>query len=224
MNTVLLTDCGEKREDSHWWAQMLRSFATRPPERPPRDDAGAQRVTRRLAAILDDNWTLICGYRNSVGRLEHVLVGPRGVIALASTALHGRIHCKGEQWQRDKYDLYNNLVERDADIKPGPAAELLACAAGLEALLSAQTSIRHVAAGLIFTHDAATLGDIRQDRLALVSTLAELKSATLLHALSGHPDHKTIDGVVDVIRREHNRFVRHAGQGGGRRQPLFLER
>jgi hypothetical protein len=230
MNTVLLAADTGPKEPPRWWAQALRGV--HPDSRPraaalltsPRDDAGAQRLATRLRAILDDNWTLICGYCNSGGRLDHILVGPRGVMALACTALHGRMHCDGERWRRDKFDLYNNLVERDAPIPQDPAGDLYRATARLQQVLTGQTSIRRVATALVFTHHAATLGHIRHGVLDMVTLLSDLKTATLLQAMSGHPDHRTIDGVVEVIRHEHARFMRHVGQKGGRRQALFLER
>jgi len=232
MNTVLLAPCQtEQKEpaDSGWWAQALRSIVkteARHPSllAPPRPDAGAERVAARLGAILDDNWTLICHHCNSGGRLEHILVGPRGVLALACTALHGRIHCDGERWRRDKFDLYNNLVERDAPVPVDPTGDLYPASARLQQVLLGQTSIQHVVTGLVFTHHAATLGNIRHGTLNMVTLLSDLKSATLLQAMSGNPDHRTIDGVVEVIRHEHTRFMRQAGQKSGKRAAVFSGR
>jgi hypothetical protein len=147
-----------------------------------------------------------------------------GVLALASTPLNGRMHCDGERWTRDKFDLYNNLVERAAPITQDPTGDLYSASARLQQVLLGQTSIRQVVTGLVFTHHAATLGNIRHATLNMVTLLSDLKSATLLQAMSGHPDHRTIDGVVEVIRHEHARFMRQVGQKGGKRQALFLER
>ena len=212
MNTVLLLDATAPTEAPGWLAQALHGIVKPGPRQAAllsgRSDNGAQRVAARLAAILDDNWSLICGHCNSGGRLEHVLVGPRGVLALACTGLNGRMHCDGERWRRDRYDLYNNLVERDAPVAHEPTGSLYPAAARLQQVLAAQTSIRQVSTALVFTHHAATLGNIRHAVLNMVTLLADLKSATLLQAMSGQPDHKTIDGVVEVIRREHARFLR----------------
>ena len=229
MNTVLLDAGTGHKEEPGWWSQALRGIVKPGPRNPsllsaPREDAGAQRLAARLGAILDDNWTLICGYCNSGGRLEHVLVGPRGVLALACTALNGRMHCDGERWRRDKFDKYNNLVERDAPVPHDPTGSLYRAAARLQQVLAAQSSIRQVATALVFTHHAATLGNIRHAVLDMVTLLSDVKSATLLQAMSGQPDHRTIDGVVEVIRHEHARFLRSEGQKGKKRQALFSER
>jgi hypothetical protein len=216
MNTVLLAPCQIEKPDATvpgWWTHALRGVVkadVRPTVLPAtaRIDAGVHRVAARLAAILDDNWTLVCNLCNSGGRLDFILVGPRGVLALACTPLHGRMHCDGERWRRDKFDLYNNLVERDAPVPFEPSGDLYPASARLQQVLLGQTSIRDVVTGLIFTHDAATLGNIRHATLDMVTLLSDLKSATLLQAMSGHPDHRTIDGVVEVIRHEHARFMR----------------
>ena len=232
MNTVLLAPCQPEKNETpepRWWTQALRGVARAEPPPPallasPRTDQGTQRVAARLAAILDDNWTLICNHCNSGGRLDHILVGPRGVLALACTSLNGRMHCDGARWTRDKFDLYNNLVEREAPVAHDPAGDLYRASARLQQVLLGQTSIRQVVTGIVFTHHAATLGNIRHATLNMVTRLSDLKSATLLQAMSGHPDHRTIDGVVEVIRHEHGRFMRHAGQKGGKRQALFMDR
>lgn len=212
MNTVRLEVPAHSKNEPGWLRQALRGLA-RPASHPgaalaERADGAAGRLAARLGAILDDNWTLIDGYANHGGRLDQVLVGPRGVLALACTGLNGRIHCDGQRWRRDKFDLYNNLVERDAPVPADPAGSLYGAAATLQQLLAAQSSIRHVRTALVFTHPAATLGDIRHALLNMVTLLADLKSATLLQAMSGQPDHRTIDGVVEVIRHDHARFLR----------------
>ena len=232
MNTVLLETGTDRKQEPGWWRQALRGIvkpaSCAEPVLSERGDSGAQRPAARLAArlgaLLDDNWTLLCGHCNSGGQLEHVLVGPRGVLALACTGLNGRMHCDGQGWRRDKFDLYNNLVERDAPVRTDPTGSLYRAAARLQQVLAAQTSIRQVGTALVFTHPAATLGNIRHAVLNMVTLLSDLKSATLLQAMSGQPDHRTIDGVVEVIRHEHVRFIRHAGEKPGKRQAFLLNR
>jgi hypothetical protein len=228
MNSVLLETATGCEEEPGWWRQALRGIV-RPAPRPgpissERVDRGAQRLAARLGALLDDNWTLICGPCNSGGRLEHVLVGPRGVLALACSGLNGRMHCDGQHWRRDKFDLYNNLVESAAPLRTDPTGGLYRAAARLQQVLAAHTSIGQVGTALVFTHPAATLGTIRHAVLNMVTLLSDLKSATLLQAMSGQPDHRTIDGVVQVIRHEHVRVIGRAGEQPGKRQASLFTR
>ena len=43
---------------------------------------GEQLVASGLGRVLDDEWTLIRGYRNRRGEIDHLLLGPRGLIAI----------------------------------------------------------------------------------------------------------------------------------------------
>jgi hypothetical protein len=208
MNTVLLED-DHANDAPRWWTPPTRNDA-RPP---PRAHVGAQRMAAALHALLDDSWTLVCGHSNPGGRIDHLLVGPRGVLAIACSALNGRMHCDGAGWRRDQFDLYNNLVTEDARVPGDPAGDLYSAAARLQQMLLGRTSIQQVPTALVFTHPAATLGRIAHAPFNLVTLLADLKSAALLQAMAGQPDHRTIDGVVEVIRHEHARFLRERKQG-----------
>ncbi len=83
------------RAGRHWWAWLRLSAATgrekrrvpRPPVpaaghapygRPGRTDREATELGRRL----DDTWTLLRGYRNRCGEINHLLLGPRGLFAI----------------------------------------------------------------------------------------------------------------------------------------------
>jgi hypothetical protein len=208
MNTMLLDNDTFCTDAPHW--RTPPRDALQPTLRP---HASSQRMAAALHALLDDNWTLICGLSNHGGRIDHVLVGPRGVLAIACSALNGRMHCDGGRWRRDQFDLYNNLVASDAPVPVDPAGNLYHAAARLQQVLLGQTSIQQVATALVFTHPAATLGQIRHTALSLVTLLPDLKSSALLQAMAGQPDHRTIDGVVEVIRREHARFLRDSKVG-----------
>jgi nuclease-like protein len=48
---------------------------------------GERLVAAGLGRVLDDDWTLIRGYRNRRGEIDHLLLGPRGLSrSRASTA------------------------------------------------------------------------------------------------------------------------------------------
>ena len=44
--------------------------------------AGEQLVAVELGRALDDDWTLLRGYRNRRGEIDHLLLGPRGLFAI----------------------------------------------------------------------------------------------------------------------------------------------
>ena len=73
--------------------------------------AGEQLVATELGAA-DDSWTLLRGYRNRRGEIDHLLLGPRGLFAIEVKNLNATVHVDGDRWRADKYDRYGNLVEQ----------------------------------------------------------------------------------------------------------------
>jgi hypothetical protein len=74
--------------------------------------AGEELVAVELGRALDDNWTLLRGYRNRRGEIDHLLLGPQGLFAIEVKNLNATVHIDGDRWQADKYDNYGNLVEQ----------------------------------------------------------------------------------------------------------------
>jgi len=74
--------------------------------------AGEQLVATELGRALDDDWTLLRGYRNRRGEIDQLLIGPRGLFAIEVKNLNATVHVDGDRWRADKYDNYGNLVEQ----------------------------------------------------------------------------------------------------------------
>src|SRR5271167_4689665 len=74
--------------------------------------AGEQQVAVELGLALDDEWTLLRGYRNRRGEIDHLLPGPQGLFAIEVKNLNATVHVDGDRWRADKYDNYGNLVEQ----------------------------------------------------------------------------------------------------------------
>jgi len=112
------------------WAWLRGFFAVRrarrhPPEPPPATGTsadqqeilmagieGEQLVASGLGRVLNDDWTLIRGYRNRCGEIDHLLLGPRGLIAIEGKHRNALVHCAGDHWWFTKFDKYGNAVER----------------------------------------------------------------------------------------------------------------
>jgi Nuclease-related domain len=118
------------RADRSWWTWLRLAFAVRAekrraprPQRLPADDphleakikagiAGEDLVAAELTGALDDDWTLLRGYRNRRGEIDELLLGPTGLLAVEVKNLNATVHVDGDRWQGDKYDNYGNLVEQ----------------------------------------------------------------------------------------------------------------
>jgi len=53
--------------------------------------AGEQLVATELGRVLDDDWTLLRGYRNRRGEIDQLLLGPRGLDRGQRAAIGGLI-------------------------------------------------------------------------------------------------------------------------------------
>ena len=65
--------------------------------------AGEQLVAVELGRVLDDDWTLLRGYRNRRGEIDHMLLGPNGLFAIEVKNLNATVHVDGDRWRADKY-------------------------------------------------------------------------------------------------------------------------
>ena len=155
------------------WAEKRRAPRTPGPSTEPTDAeekiragiAGEQLVAAELARALTDDWTLLRGYRNRRGEIDHLLLGPKGLFAIEVKNLNATVHIAGDHWRADKYDNYGNLVEqRQIADKKGrsPSEQLNESADELERFLRERG--QHVTAQrvVVLTH--------RRSRLAPASS------------------------------------------------------
>jgi hypothetical protein len=69
-----------------------------------------QSTAAALARQLGDEWTLLRGYRNRRGEIDHLLLGPDGLAAIEVKNRNGLISCTGDRWLIIRYDNYGNRV------------------------------------------------------------------------------------------------------------------
>ena len=120
------------RQRRQWWAWLRLAFGVwaekrrkpRPPslsasteltdteEKIRAGIAGEQLVAAELGRALTDDWTLLRGYRNRRGEIDHLLLGPKGLFAIEVKNVNATVYVAGDRWDADKYDNYGNLVER----------------------------------------------------------------------------------------------------------------
>jgi hypothetical protein len=71
---------------------------------------GEQLVATGLGRALGDEWLLLRGYRNRRGEIDHLLLGPRGLLAIESKYRNAAISCDGDRWWFAEHDNYGNRV------------------------------------------------------------------------------------------------------------------
>ena len=170
---------------------------------------GESRLDNFLLGQLNDEWTIIAGYRAHEGEIDRILVGPNGVFAFEVKNLGGVIHCDGDRWWRDKTDRYGSVVERDIPIADNggrsPSRQINDAAGSLERLLRKKGHDVAVVRVIVFAHTGATFGNIRN---LSVNFLASVPGMDIKKVLScGTPlSHDRARRIATTIRRHHEWF------------------
>ena len=173
--------------------------------------AGEQLVAVELGRALDDDWTLLRGYRNRRGEIDHLLLGPRGLFAIEVKNLNATVYVDGDRWRADKYDNYGNLVEQRpiADRRGrSPSVQLNEPADDLERFLRERGQPVQVQRVVILAHRRSRLGAVRNPAV-LVGT-----SAGDVLALIGNPADRLSPGQ----RAEIQRLIQHDHEFHGQRR------
>jgi Nuclease-related domain len=211
------------RRNHQWWTWLRLVFAVwagqrRAPGKPVPDQpdtdaeekiragiAGERLVTAELGRALGDDWTLLRGYRNRRGEIDHLLVGPAGLFAIEVKNVNATVHIDGDRWRADKYDNYGNLVEqRPITDRKGrsPSEQLNEPAAELERFLHERGHRVTVQRVVVLTHRRSRLGPSRHPTVHVGTSTGYVLS--LVHDSDAALDERQRAEVERLIRRDHD--------------------
>src|SRR5579863_1529725 len=215
------------RQHHQWWAWLRLAFAVwtekrrapRPPGRntEPSDTeeriragiAGEQLVAAELGRALTDEWTLLRGYRNRRGEIDHLLLGPRGLFAIEVKNLNATVHVDGDRWHADKYDNYGNLVEqRPIEDRKGrsPSEQISEPAADLERFLHDRGQPVTVQRLVVLTHRRSRLGPSRHPTVHAGTSAGYVLS--VVRDSDDQLDERQRAEIQRLIRRDHDFHAR----------------
>jgi Nuclease-related domain len=184
---------------------VLAAGATDTEEKLKAGIAGEELVAVELGRALNDDWTLLRGYRNRRGEIDHLLLGPRGLFAIEVKNLNATVHIDGDRWQADKYDNYGNLVEQRpvADRKGrSPSVQLNEPADALQRFLRERGQPVTVQRVVILAHRRSRLGRSRNPTVPVGTSTGYLLS--VVDDSAGRLDAKQRAGVQRLIRHDHD--------------------
>jgi hypothetical protein len=214
-------DDARRRHKWLTWLRLVLQVRKRKRERPrlksvPTDTeeilkagvAGEQRIARELGQQLNDDWTLLHGYRNGRGEIDYLLIGPKGLWAIEVKNINATVRIDGDIWLADKYDRYGNAVDHYmiTDRRGrSPSMQLNQPADALAAFLRQRGQPAEVNRVVVLAHPKSRLGQhadgtvhvavSTRDLFKLVSAskiTLDLKQHTQLQNLIEH-DHKFHD-------------------------------
>src|SRR5215469_5260489 len=172
---------------------------------------GEHIVAADLGAVLGDEWTLLHGYRNHHGEIDHILLGPRGMFTIEVKYRNATVDVDGDQWRFRKYDHYGNLVEQGWITDRGgrsPSVQLNEPTAELERFLRSRHHSIPARRVVILTHPRSALGQCRNVTVDLVAT----STSQLIDLARGSP---AVLGTAQVL--ELQQLIVHDHQFNQRR-------
>src|SRR6266704_4819196 len=222
------------RARHRWWAWLMLSLSAwtqqRRPPRPPipaaghtdleekimAGIAGEQLVATELGRALDDDWTLLRGYRNRRGEIDQLLLGPRGLFAIEVKNLNATVDVDGDRWRADKYDNYGNLVEQRpiADrMGRSPSVQLNEPADDLGRFLAERGQPAEIQRVVVLAHRRSGLGRVRNPTVLALTSPGDL--LTLIGNSASRLDPGQRAAIAALIRRDHE-FHGRRGRTGPR--------
>jgi hypothetical protein len=172
---------------------------------------GEQFVADELGRALSDDWVLLRGYRNSRGEIDHLLLGPSGLVAIEVKNINGTVHCDGDSWRVDKYDRYGNLVEQysigDAGARHrSPSVQLNEPADALEEFLRARGEDVGALRVVLLAHPRSKVGTCRRATVNVFTRTGEVTK--LLTKVKQPFDATRRVKLEDLIVRDHRDHAR----------------
>jgi hypothetical protein len=230
----------QARARRHWlaWTRAgvavwrLRRLGPARPARsatsPPSDEeeilragiAGERQVAAELGGVLGDDWVLLRGYCNPAGEIDHLLLGPAGLIAIESKHLNATVSCDGDDWRFERFDRYGNLVERGRlGDKRGrsPSAQLNEPAGRLEQFLRSRGSAVSMLRVVLLTHPNSRAGDCRGASVHVLTSAARLaRELDDMPPVLASAQRAAIEELITRDHRYHeNRRAGRPPAGGG---------
>jgi hypothetical protein len=226
----LRNECDEARRAHRWFRWLGRALAIgsakqATPRAPiPREEIsrtevrldagieGEQLVVDELAAVLGDEWVLFRGYKNRAGEIDHLLLGPQGLIAIEGKHRGVAISCVADQWWYDKYDRWNNHVEHGELADRGgrsPSQQVNQPANALQAFLASRAQHVAIRRAVLFTHPRAGIRLAEEPTVDLLATSAHHVLEYLIRPFDVAFNASEQSKIEQLIMRDHRHHEAH---------------
>jgi Nuclease-related domain len=179
--------------------------------------AGEQRVAKELGIQLGNAWTLVHGYRNGRGEIDHLLLGPNGLFAIEVKNNNATITIHGDVWEADKYDRYGNRREHYTIADRGgrsPSVQLNQSADALESFLHTRGQQIGVQRVVALTHARSKLAS--HEELTVHVAVSTDQILGLVRAGSDSLDPRRCGAILNIIEHDHAFHERRRASKGRR--------
>jgi hypothetical protein len=184
---------------------------------------GEQQGAQEFGRVLGDDWVLVRGYCNKRGEIDHLLLGPPGLIAIESKHLNATVYCDGDEWRFEKFDRAGNLLDRGNLSDRGgrsPSVQLNEPADLLQEFLSSRDGKVSILRVVLLTHPNSKRGRCQKATVHIATSPGLL--ADQLKAMPPVLTASQRASLEQLIARDHRyhearRPARHAGGPRGAR-------
>ena len=179
---------------------------------------GERAVAAQLNDRLGADWTLISGYRGPGGEVDQIVIGPSGAFALEVKNLNGSVTVNGDEWRRDKYDRYGNLVERSVPIIDrrgrSPSTQLNEAVAPLERFLRRQGYDNRMGRIIVLAHSRSEVSRVEALTVDHIVALQRQDLSVLLLGMRNRLTSEQNARLIALIQRDH-RFQQSRSKSPG---------
>ena len=174
--------------------------------------AGERQVAEDLGRAFGDDWVLMRGYQNRRGEIDHLLLGPAGLVAIEVKNINGTVHCEDDKWRVDKYDRYGNLVEQYDLVDKGkrqrsPSVQLNEPADLLEDFLHSRGEDVDVLRVVLLSHPKSRVGVCRRATVHIFTRTSDV--TRLLGKVPQPLSTARLTRIGELITGDHQHHARH---------------
>ena len=166
---------------------------------------GEQLVVNELATELGDEWVLFRGYKNRSGEIDHLLLGPQGLIAIEGKHRSATVSCRDDEWWYDKYDRWGNHVEQGwlKDRRGrSPSRQVNEPADALQDFLRSRGRDIAISRVVLLTHHRSAWGRTEESTVHLTRSAREVVER-LIRPLPAGADRHALHELEQLIVRDH---------------------
>jgi len=218
-------ELGKARGEGRWLAWLRLSFALwrakraaarlrvraqvpTASEEAMRAGGGAEdRVASELARALGQEWLLFRGYHNGRGEIDGLLLGPLGLFAYEVKYVNATVYIRGDNWAREKYDKYGNLVEAREPMtdrgqrRRSPSQQVNEPADALTGWLARRGHPVEITRAVLLTHPKARIGSSSGATVRVETSVSGL--LRLVQEARPTLTARQATAIAEVIRRDH---------------------
>ena len=174
---------------------------------------GEERLENALKWLTND-WTMIRGYKNRRGEVDHLLIGPAGIWAVEVKASNIRLQVDNDEWWQEKVDRRGRVMQRrEASDRTGRTwgRQVTDVAKELQRHLENRGHAVTVRTAVLLMHDRASLGTIKKPGVDFVGNDHRILMSRVAEQGPGF-DGDTVEALVQLIKKDHRFHERNNQQ------------